>query len=117
MMPEAKQRGGSMQKGKKFLGKDLIFTQQKELIKTDMSIQKRPRDTNQLAKRIVDLSTGEEPETDPYKGKNPAAVELGRLGGKKGGKARASALTPQRRSEIAKQAAKKRWGKDQDLQN
>ncbi len=39
-----------------------------------MSKQSRPRDTNQLAKRIVDLSTGEETETDPYVGKNPAAV-------------------------------------------
>lgn len=71
----------------------------------------RPRDTNQLAKRIVDLSTGEEPETDPYKGKNPAAVELGRLGGKKGGKARAESMTPERRKEIAQKAAAKRWKK------
>lgn len=71
----------------------------------------RPRDTNQLAKRIVDLSTGEESETDPYKGKNPAAVELGRLGGKKGGKARAESMTPERRKEIAKKAAEKRWSK------
>ena len=71
----------------------------------------RPRDTNQLAKRIVDLSTGEDSETDPYKGKNPAAVELGRLGGKKGGKARAESMTPERRKEIAKKAAEKRWSK------
>lgn len=75
-----------------------------------MPDQKRPRDTNQLAKRIVDLSTGEEPETDPYRGKNPAAVELGRLGGLKGGKARAASLSAKKRSEIAKKAAKKRWG-------
>ncbi len=74
-----------------------------------MADTKRPRDTNQLAKRIVDLSTGEEAETDPYKGKNPAAVELGRLGGKKGGKARAESMTPERRKEIAKKAAAKRW--------
>ena len=43
--------------------------------------------------------------------KNPAAVELGRLGGKKGGKARAEKLTPEQRSEIAKKAAKARWDK------
>ncbi|MEO6670540.1 MAG: hypothetical protein ABIN36_13740 [Ferruginibacter sp.] len=43
--------------------------------------------------------------------KNVAAVELGRLGGLKGGKARALALSPKRRSEIARNAANKRWGK------
>jgi hypothetical protein len=43
--------------------------------------------------------------------KNPAAVELGRLGGKKGGKARAEKLTPERRREIAKKAAAARWNK------
>ena len=49
---------------------------------------KRPRDPNQLAKQIVDEATGErEPEYEPEK--NPAAVELGKLGGAKGGKARA----------------------------
>ncbi len=71
----------------------------------------RPRDTNQLAKHIADLSTGEEAEKDPYQGKNPAAVELGRLGGKKGGIARAESMTPERRKEIAQKAAAKRWGK------
>jgi hypothetical protein len=44
-------------------------------------------------------------------GKNPAAVALGRLGGAKGGKARAAALTPEQRSEIAKKAAAARWAK------
>lgn len=43
--------------------------------------------------------------------KNPAAVALGRLGGLKGGKARADALSPARRKAIAKKAAEKRWGK------
>ena len=52
-----------------------------------MNKPKRPRDTNQLAKYIVVLSTGDAEEEDPYHGKNPAAV--GRLGGLKGGKARA----------------------------
>jgi hypothetical protein len=67
-------------------------------------------DLNQLAKRIVDEATGEAPITPPPKEKNAAAVELGRLGGKKGGKARAESLTSERRSEIAKKAAAKRWG-------
>jgi len=66
---------------------------------------------NQLAKRIVDEATGEEPITPPPKEKNKAAQELGRLGGKKGGKARAESLTPEQRSEIAKKAAKARWKK------
>ena len=60
---------------------------------------------------IVDLATGE--ITEPTTGKNPAAVELGRLGGLKGGKARAEKLSPERRKEIATQAAKKRWEKRQ----
>jgi len=77
---------------------------------------KRPRDTNQLAKSIVDLSTGEAeeeplPEED-LEGKDPAAVALGRKGGLKGGKARAKSLTKEQRSEIAKKAAKARWNKN-----
>ena len=74
-----------------------------------MNKPKRPRDTNQLAKHIVDLTTGNAKEEDPYQGKNPAAVELGRLGGLKGGKARAKKLTKAQRSEIAKKAAAARW--------
>ena len=76
-----------------------------------MNKPKRPRDTNQLAKSIVDLATGETEDPDPYNGKDPAAVELGRKGGLKGGKARAKALTAKQRSDIAKKAAKARWGK------
>jgi len=72
---------------------------------------KRPKDPNQRAKMIVDLATGE--ITEPVSTKNPAAVELGRLGGLKGGKARAESLTPERRKEIAKKAAEKRWGKNE----
>ena len=70
---------------------------------------KRPRDTNQLAKFIADLATGEVdmPKTDD--GKDPAAVSLGRKGGLKGGKARAESLAPERRKEIASIAAKRRW--------
>jgi len=57
---------------------------------------KRPRDTNQLGKFIVDLATGEAelPKTDD--GKDPAAVALGRKGGLKGGKARAESMTAKR---------------------
>jgi hypothetical protein len=69
----------------------------------------KPRDLAQLAKAIVDQSTSEEPEPDPDAGKNPAAVELGRLGGLKGGKARAEKLTAEERSAIAKKAAQARW--------
>ena len=66
-------------------------------------------DMNQLAKRILDEATGEEPKTGPPIVKNQAAVELGKLGGKKGGAARAAKLSPERRSEIAKKAASDRW--------
>jgi len=61
-------------------------------------------DVNILASGIVDEAT--QPTN-----KNPAAVTLGRLGGLKGGKARASKLTPKQRGEIAKKAAKARWNK------
>jgi hypothetical protein len=71
---------------------------------------KRPRDVNQLAKMIVDIATGNAPP-EPPDTRNPAAVALGKLGGAKGGKARAKALTAKQRSEIAKKAAAKRWGK------
>lgn len=70
---------------------------------------KRPRDTNQLAKSIVDLATGEAKEPVIPDTRNPNAVALGRLGGLKGGKARAKALTAKARSDIAKRAAKERW--------
>jgi len=54
---------------------------------------KRPRDVNELAKAIVDQAAGQiAPEPKPKREKNPAAVELGRLGGKEGGKARAEDL-------------------------
>lgn len=72
---------------------------------------KRPKDFNQRAKNIVDLATGEITEKNSDEGKNPAAVLLGRLGGLKGGKARAEKLSSARRKEIAANAAKKRWNK------
>jgi hypothetical protein len=72
--------------------------------------RKRPRDPSQLGKLIVDLATGEVKDPDPDEGKNPAAVELGRKGGLKGGKARAARMTAKERSEAARRAAEARWG-------
>jgi hypothetical protein len=71
---------------------------------------KRPRDPNQLAKSIIDIATGEKPDRDPTpeeQGKDPAAVALG----KKGGRARAEAMTAERRAEIARKGAEQRWKK------
>lgn len=73
---------------------------------------KRPRDSNQLAKLIVDLSTGQAGDESDDDGKNPAAVELGRKGGRKGGKARAANMTAEERSEAARKAARARWKKE-----
>lgn len=73
--------------------------------------KKNIRDTNVLAARIVEQATGEDTPTQEVNKKNPYAVELGRLGGKKGGKARAEKLTPEQRREIAKKAAQARWNK------
>jgi len=67
---------------------------------------KKSEDVNTVAAQIVELTTGQ-----PVKEKNPAAVALGRLGGLKGGKARAKILSPKKRKEIAIKAAKARWGK------
>ena len=68
---------------------------------------KRPRDANQLAKFIVDMAAGEEPEHDPD-------TSGQRKGGLKGGKVRAMDLTPEQRSEIASVAAAARWKKSDD---
>jgi len=70
-----------------------------------------PPDPNVLAYSIVQQATGQIPKVNPDEGKNPAAVSLGRLGGLKGGKARAASLTPAKRKAIAKKAAKARWAK------
>ena len=72
---------------------------------------KRPRDTNQLAKLVADLATGETVEPLVPDTRDPAAVELGRRGGLKGGRARADSMEPGRRTEIARAAAKARWRK------
>ncbi|TAJ17317.1 MAG: hypothetical protein EPO65_11405 [Dehalococcoidia bacterium] len=74
---------------------------------------KKLRDVNSLAAAIVGEATGapkrtrKAPPKPPEK--NPAAVELGRLGGLKGGKARAAKLSPEQRSDIARKAAQIRW--------
>jgi hypothetical protein len=76
--------------------------------------RKRPRDPAQLAKLIVDIATGEvedRPPTPQEQGKDPAAVERGRLGGAVGGKARAEALPKAKRRDISRKAAKARWSK------
>ena len=74
-----------------------------------MSKPKRPTDVNQRAKFIVDILTKQIEE--PSKPKNPAAVALGRLGGLKGGNARAAKLSSAKKKAIGKKAAKARWGK------
>lgn len=75
------------------------------------------KDLNEQAYSIVQQATGVEPKQEPRsrkkppstKGKDLAAVELGRRGGLKGGPARAAKLTPKKRSEIARKAARARW--------
>ena len=69
---------------------------------------KRPRDFSQAAKFVIDVATGQREDRAPTpeeRGKNEAAAALGR----KGGAARARAISPERRREIAKKAAKSRW--------
>ena len=72
---------------------------------------RRPRDPNQLAKLIVDISTGQIQPQDPDEGKNIHAVSLGRLGGLKGGPARTAKLSKQERVKAARLAAHARWRK------
>jgi hypothetical protein len=68
------------------------------------------KDINETAFSIVQQSTGQvTPVPPPMSAKNPAAVALGRLGGMKGGKARAASLSAKRRKQIAAAAAKARW--------
>ena len=66
---------------------------------------KRPRDPNELAKRIVDAATGDKPDRDLKKTAAQSA------GGKKGAASRAETLTPEERAEIARVAARARWKK------
>jgi hypothetical protein len=78
------------------------------------SSKPKDHDFATVARRVVEQAIGEkltgEPLDDPNKGKNPAAVALGKLGGAKGGKARAEALSARKRKAIAKKAALARWG-------
>lgn len=69
-----------------------------------------PRDVSQRAKATLDLFIGER-EPEPERVKDPAAVELGRRGGLKGGIARAAKLSPEQRRQIAITAARARWDK------
>jgi hypothetical protein len=84
------------------------------------SKKSKPTDISQLARAIVEEATGESladhalpkaPPKEPTRKKNPAAVALGKLGGKKGGEARAKKLTLEQRQEIARRAAQARWKK------
>lgn len=68
-------------------------------------------DVNQMASNLIDAISGELPAQEPAREKNPAAVALGRLGGLKGGKARAAKLSMRRKKTIARKAAKARWQK------
>lgn len=69
---------------------------------------KRPRDPNQLAKLIVDIAIGETADSVSDSKRNPSKR---RAGGLKGGKSRAKKLTSDRRSAIARKAAKARWNR------
>lgn len=71
--------------------------------------QKRPADVISAAVKVMRIATAQEEETNPMKGKDPSAVALGKRGGLKGGKARASSLSPSERREIAARAAAARW--------
>ena len=75
---------------------------------------KRPADVIGNAVRVMEIATGEAEDENPDEGKDPAAVELGRRGGKKGGKIRAQNLSPKERSASAKKAAKSRWGQSSE---
>jgi hypothetical protein len=74
--------------------------------------EKRPADVIGNAVHVMRIATGQIDEQNPMPkelGKNPAAVALGRLGGLKGGKARAAKLTPKERQEMSRKAAQLRW--------
>jgi hypothetical protein len=80
--------------------------------------KKRPikdHDFVTVARRVVEQAIGEHldgtPLEDPNAGKKPSAVATGRIGGLKGGTARAKRLSPARRTAIARKAAKARWNK------
>lgn len=66
----------------------------------------KQKDPSEIARHVLDAVV---PDAEPKPEKNPAAVALGRLGGLKGGRARADKLTAKQRSDIARSAAAKRW--------
>jgi hypothetical protein len=70
-----------------------------------------PEDINQIAFRVVQQATGQMPKERPSPAEEPKAVTLGRLGGLKGGKARAIKLSKEKRKEISKKAIEARWSK------
>ena len=72
----------------------------------------KQKDTQELARSILDQAIPDAEPAPVKPEKNPAAVALGRLGGLKGGKARAAKLTAAKRKAIAEKAAKTRWKKD-----
>lgn len=72
----------------------------------------KPRDLNRLAASIVEEAAGDEKDAPAQPEKNPHAAALGKLGGKKGGPARAMRLSADRRQEIARKAAEARWHPD-----
>jgi hypothetical protein len=71
--------------------------------------RKRPADVIGNAVHVVRLATGQIEQPTAKSAKNEAAVSLGRLGGLKGGKARASKMTPEQRSDSARKAVTTRW--------
>ena len=75
-----------------------------------MPEKRPPKDPNQLAKYILEVTTGEAEKIEPPK-KNPHAQALSKLGASKGGNARAATLSAKKRSQIARRAAKARWEK------
>jgi hypothetical protein len=77
--------------------------------------EKRPTDVNQIAHRLVELSTSEpreEPPAVPH-GLSDYMAAIGRKGGRIGGKRRLKTMTPEERSKVAKRAARARWKKPQ----
>lgn len=71
---------------------------------------KRPRDPSQLAKLMVDIAAGDAQDED-CRAEGTTLSDLGRVGGLKGGNARARSLSPDRRAEIARKGAAARWAK------
>ena len=76
--------------------------------------KKKQSDPSEIARHVLDTVV---PNAEPKPEKNPAAVALGRLGGLKGGKARADKLSAEQRKNIAKKAAAKRWSSKQKSSN